>query len=103
MASSTDSRHLTEDPNALAGYALRLSNHLAGNAASSPVVNGEMLYGNWNDLILGFWSGVDLLVNPYHSDVFAKGGALVSAFIDFDVQVRHAESFCAGTGITLND
>lgn len=103
MASSTDSRHLTENPNELAGYALRMSNHLPGNAFSSPVVNGTMLYGNWNDLILGFWSGVDLLVNPYHSDVFAKGGALISAFLDFDVKVRHAESFCSGTGITIND
>jgi HK97 family phage major capsid protein len=101
MAASTDSRHLTEAPNSLAGYSLLMSNHLAGNPTSSPMVDGQLLYGNWSDLILGFWSGIDLLVNPFHTDVFDKGGALISAFIDFDVQVRHAVSFCKGTGITL--
>ena len=101
IASSTDSRHITEDPNALAGYPLWMSNHLAGNPTTSPVVAGQLVYGNWNDLILGFWSGVDIVVNPYHTDVFAKGGALISAFLDFDVDVRHAESFTVGTGMTL--
>jgi HK97 family phage major capsid protein len=101
MAASTDSRHLTEAPNTLAGYSLLMSNHLAGNPTTSPMVDGELLYGNWSDLILGFWSGIDLVTNPYETSVFNKGGALISAFIDFDVQVRHAVSFCHGTGITL--
>src|SRR5262249_29384987 len=101
MQSSTDSRHLTEDPNALAGYPFLTSNHLSGNPASSPMVSGQLLYGNFGDCILAFWSGIDILVNPYHSDVFAKGGALISAFISYDFAVRHADSFCLGSAITL--
>ena len=64
-------------------------------------VDGVLVYGNWSDLIVAFWSGIDLLLNPFHTDVFAKGGALLSAFIDFDIQVRHALSFAKADDITL--
>jgi HK97 family phage major capsid protein len=101
MATSTDSRHLTESPNELAGFPLLVSNNMAGSLISSPIVAGTALFGDWTQLILGFWSGVDILVNPYHSSVFDRGGALVSAFIDVDVQARQAAAFARGTAITL--
>jgi HK97 family phage major capsid protein len=52
-----------------------------------------LTYGEWASLYLGYWSGVDLLMNPYHSDVASKGGALLHAFLDADVAVRHPEGF----------
>lgn len=52
-----------------------------------------LIYGEWASLYLGYWSGIDLLVNPYHSDVASKGGVLLHAFLDCDVVVRHAEGF----------
>ncbi|WP_127114017.1 phage major capsid protein [Shimia sediminis] len=52
-----------------------------------------LIYGEWASLYIGYWSGVDLLVNPYHSDVASKGGALLHAFLDADVVVRHPEGF----------
>lgn len=52
-----------------------------------------LIYGEWASLYLGYWSGVDLLMNPYHSDVASKGGALLHAFLDADVVVRHPEGF----------
>ncbi len=52
-----------------------------------------LIYGEWASLYLGYWSGVDILVNPYHADVASKGGALLHAFLDTDVVVRHAEAF----------
>lgn len=52
-----------------------------------------LIYGEWASLYLGYWSGVDLMVNPYHSDVASKGGALLHAFLDCDVVVRHPEAF----------
>lgn len=52
-----------------------------------------LLYGNWSDLLIGYWSGVDLLLNPYADSVASKGGALLHAFLDCDVAVRHPESF----------
>ena len=52
-----------------------------------------LIYGEWAGLYLGYWSGVDLLMNPYHADVASKGGALLHAFLDWDVAVRHPEGF----------
>lgn len=52
-----------------------------------------LIYGEWASLVIGYWSGIDLLVNPYHGDVASKGGALLHAFLDADVVVRHPEAF----------
>lgn len=52
-----------------------------------------LIYGEWASLYVGYWSGVDLLMNPYHTDVASKGGALLHAFLDADVVVRHPEAF----------
>jgi HK97 family phage major capsid protein len=52
-----------------------------------------LIYGEWASLFIGYWSGVDILVNPYHKDVASKGGALLHAFLDADVVVRHPEGF----------
>ena len=52
-----------------------------------------LIFGEWASLYVGYWSGVDLLMNPYHTDVASKGGALLHAFLDADVVVRHPEAF----------
>lgn len=52
-----------------------------------------LIYGEWASLYIGYWSGIDLLMNPYHADVASKGGALLHAFLDADVVVRHPEGF----------
>ncbi|OWJ78549.1 phage major capsid protein [Haematobacter genomosp. 1] len=52
-----------------------------------------LIYGEWASLYIGYWSGVDILVNPYHADVASKGGALIHAFLDADVVVRDPMRF----------
>lgn len=52
-----------------------------------------LIYGQWSELVLGYWSGVDILVNPYHADVASKGGVLMHAFLDCDVAVREPAAF----------
>jgi HK97 family phage major capsid protein len=51
------------------------------------------IFGNFNDLILAEWSGIDLLVDPYTAS--NTGTTRVTAFFDVDVGVRHASSFAA--------
>ena len=53
-----------------------------------------LIYGHWASLVIGYWSAVDILVNPYHADVASKGGALIHAFLDCDVAVRQPQAFC---------
>jgi HK97 family phage major capsid protein len=58
---------------------------------SSPSAGYPLIFGNWSNLVLGYWSGVDILANPY-SDA-TKGGLRLHAFLDADVAVRHDEAF----------
>ena len=55
-----------------------------------------LIFGHWASLVIGYWSGVDILVNPYHTDVASKGGALIHAFLDADVVVRQPNAFRYG-------
>lgn len=52
-----------------------------------------LIFGQWGELVVGYWSAVDILVNPYHSDVASNGGVLLHAFLDCDVAVRHPKAF----------
>lgn len=77
------------------GYRAGVSNQVPGNLTkgSSSGVCSAVLFGNWSDLILGMWSGLDLLVNPYTG---ADAGTVrIHAFQDVDFAVRNAASFAA--------
>lgn len=52
-----------------------------------------LIYGQWGELYIGYWSAVDILINPYHPDVASNGGALLHAFLDADVAIRHPKAF----------
>lgn len=69
------------------------------NQVSSTLVKGSssvcsaIFFGNWADLVIALWSGIDIQVNPYSLDT--SGAVRVTAFQDADIGVRHAESFAA--------
>ncbi|PJN94417.1 phage major capsid protein, partial [Amaricoccus sp. HAR-UPW-R2A-40] len=62
-------------------------------AAGGDPAKHPLVYGEWASLVIGYWSAVDILTNPYHSAVASKGGAMIHAFLDADVVVRHPEGF----------
>jgi HK97 family phage major capsid protein len=99
---STDSVMIQENPNELAGYLLASTNLVPSNLVkgTSGAVCSALIFGNFSDLIIGYWSGIDILINPYETTAYAKGRVLVRAMRDVDVQVRHAESFAAIKDIT---
>jgi hypothetical protein len=71
-----------EAGNTVNGYATQVSNAIA---------NGDVFFGNWSDMLLGMWGGLDVTVDPYtHSD---KGRIRITQFQDVDFTVRRAESF----------
>ncbi len=51
-----------------------------------------IFYGAWSNCYLAFWSGIDILQNPYDSRVSSKGGLLLQAFLDCDFLTRHSEA-----------
>ena len=63
--------------------------------ATNQLADDEMIFGNFEDLIIGEWGVLDMQVNPYSND--KSGGVRITAFQDVDVAVRHAESFARTT------
>jgi HK97 family phage major capsid protein/HK97 family phage prohead protease len=61
---------------------------------SNQVASGDVFYGNWSELMIGFWSGLDLLVDPYSNST--SGTIRVVALQDTDIAVRHPVSFVRG-------
>lgn len=97
--SSTDSVMIMQEPGMLAGYPLAATNNCPGDSIGSPNVPHKLIFGNWSDVLIGFWSELDILVNPYESTAYSKGNVQVRAMMTLDIAVRHAESFAACTDL----
>lgn len=79
----------------LNGYMAAVSNQVPSNLTkgTSTGVCSAILFGNFSDLIMGFWGVLDLMVDPYSNST--SGTVRVVALQDVDVAARHAESFAA--------
>ena len=55
---------------------------------------GNLYFGNFSDLLVGFFGGLDLVVDPYTAST--TGTVRVVALQSMDVAVRHAVSFAVG-------
>ena len=83
----------------------------ASNTAQFVLTNGEMngypvvispqltannyVFGNFSDLLVGMFGGLDLVVDPFTNST--SGTVRVVALQSVDVAVRHAVSFCAAS------
>ncbi len=91
VASSTFPIYIWED-GLVNGYPVFVTNQLPSNLTKSTGTNlSPMLFGNWNDLIYAFWSGQDVIVDPYTGS--SSGTLRIVVLQDVDVNVRHPESF----------
>jgi len=61
---------------------------------SNQVASGDLWFGNFADLIIGYFSGLDIMVDPYTNST--SGTVRVVAMQDVDIAVRHPESFSRG-------
>lgn len=74
-----------ENGNTVNGYRAEVSNQVESN---------DYWFGNWADAMVGYWSGLDILVDPYTGST--SGTVRVVALQDVDVNFRHGESFARG-------
>jgi HK97 family phage major capsid protein len=78
------------------GGSLAVSNNVPGNLTKGTGTDlSALIYGNWSDLLLGYWSEFDLLVNPYEATAYSKGNVQVRGMVTMDVAVRYPQSFAA--------
>lgn len=61
---------------------------------SNQVAAGDVYFGNWSDVLIGMWGGLDIVVDPYTAST--TGTVRIVAMQSVDVAVRNAVSFCLG-------
>lgn len=58
-----------------------------------------LIYGDFSELLIGIWSALDVLVNPYESTAYSKGNVMVRAMATCDVALRNPTAFVKATGV----
>ena len=61
---------------------------------SNQVASNDLWFGNFSDLIMAYFSGLDLMVDPYTGST--SGTVRVVALQDVDIAARHGASFSRG-------
>ena len=82
-ASGTNGIFVYESNDTINGYRAHVSNSMPDSTA---------VFANFSDVMIGLWSGLDIMVDPYTGS--AAGTVRVVAMQDYDVAVRHPESIC---------
>ena len=70
----------------------RINNY--GVVVSNQPTAGDHYFGNFSDLLIGFFGGLDIIVDPYTNS--SSGTVRVVGIQMIDVAVRNAVSFCLG-------
>jgi HK97 family phage major capsid protein/HK97 family phage prohead protease len=80
------------------GYRAEVTNMVPSNFTKGTGTNlSAIIFGNWADMLIGLWGGLDLTVDPYTK---APSGTIrVVGLQDVDVAVRHTESFARMTDV----
>lgn len=77
----------------LNGYRTAVSNQVPANLTKGTSASkcSAIIFGNWRELIIGLWSYVDIIVDPF---TYADSGRVrITGFLSADIKVKHAESF----------
>lgn len=81
----TNGAPVWEDGNTVNGYRSEVTNQIS---------SGDVLFGNFSDLVVGLWGGLDVTIDPY--SLSKSGGLRIVMFQSCDFVLRRAESFCLG-------
>lgn len=77
------------------GVRAEVSNQVPSNLTKGTAsgICSALIYGNWRDLIIAMWGGLDMMVDPYTGGT--AGTKRVIALQDVDTNVRYPVSFAA--------
>ncbi|MBD2705608.1 phage major capsid protein [Spirosoma sp. BT702] len=86
---------LKEGAQTLNAFKVGITNNVPSNLSkgSSTGILSSVIFGNYRDLWIGTWGGLDLLVNPYSKD--DQGLTRINAALYADSAVVRPESFAA--------
>lgn len=82
----TNGSPIWESGNTVNGYRSEVTNQ---------ITSGDLFFGNWADVVVGMWGGLDITVDPYSNS--KKGRLRIVTMQDVDILLRRVESFCYGS------
>jgi HK97 family phage major capsid protein len=100
MADGAQQMILTMDQHGpmIAGYRAAFSGLIPANGTKGAGTDlSTMIFGNWSDLLIGQWGGIDIIVDEMTEA--PKGNVRIVAHSEWDIAVRHPEAFAAVTDI----
>lgn len=83
QGSGVEGNFILGDNDSIKGYPYTLSNQVTAE---------DYFFGNFSDMLIGEWGGLEIDVDPYTHSL--KGKVRYVTFKTCDVAVRHPESFC---------
>ena len=100
QASGVEGNFILNDTNRVLGYDVASTTLVPSDLTKGTTSNScsAVIFGNFNDLMIGMFGGLDVLVDPYSGS--DKGSTRIAMYQDVDVAVRHAESFAAIKDVT---
>ena len=100
QSSGVEGNFILQDPANLNGYRFEATQQISSalTKGSSSGVCSAMFFGNFAELLIGYWGGLDVLVDPYTGG--AAGTLRIRTLMDCDIAVRHAESFAVVSDYT---
>ena len=83
------------DKEGMNGYKAAVTNAVPSNLTkgTSEGVCSAIVFGNWNDMIIGQWGGYDMVVDPYSKKLNAEVEVVLHSF--HDVALANPASFAA--------
>lgn len=76
------------------GFPFAFTNNVPSNLTKGTGTNlSAVIFGRWDDVIIGEWGVLEILPNPYAAGLYEAGAIQLRSMQTIDVAVRHAESF----------
>ena len=84
------------------GLFLLENGKMAGHPLESTeqVAASTIIFGAWEQLLIGFWGGLDIFPDPYTNA--SKGGLVIWGYQSVDIAVRHAAAFSKCTNFATS-
>jgi len=100
QTSGVEGNFILNDTNTLLGYGVASTNLVPSDLTkgTSTGVCSAVIFGNFQDLMIGMFGGLDILVDPYTGS--STGATRIAMYQDIDIAVRHAQSFAAIKDVT---
>jgi HK97 family phage major capsid protein len=84
------------------GFPYKMTTQIPINLTKGNSTNcTEIYFGNWAELLIGMWGGIELMASKETSTAFQTDQTWIRILQSIDIQVRHPESFCLINDATI--